>query len=111
MGVEALLANSDPTALSKNPGEAGLAGVDCLGAGFVGVLGLFANCEPIALSKKPGEASLADCEDVVETSALAETSLAVLLPVLPAATCSVLSMLRLHLAIFATAGTTDYGIR
>lgn len=108
LGVEALLANSEPTALSKNPGEAGLAGVDCLGAGFVGVLGLLANCEPIALSKKPGEAGLAD---FVETSALADTPLAVLLPVLPAATSSALSVFRLHLASFATAGTTDYGIR
>ena len=87
MGVEDLLANSDPTALSKKPGEAGLAGADCLGASFVGVLGLLANCEPTALSKKPGEAGR---EDLVEISALADTPLAVLLPVLPAAACNVL---------------------
>lgn len=47
------LANCDPTALSKNPGEEGLLAAGCLGAALVGVEGLDANCEPTALSKKP----------------------------------------------------------
>lgn len=47
------MANCDPTALSKNPGEEGLLAAGCLGAALVGVEGLDANCEPTALSKKP----------------------------------------------------------
>ena len=49
------MANCDPTALSKNPGEEGLLAAGCLGAALVGVEGLEANCEPTALSKNPPE--------------------------------------------------------
>lgn len=53
-GAGDLLANSEPTALSKNPPpEVRLVGVDCLGAGLAGAGDLLANSEPTALSKKP----------------------------------------------------------
>ena len=54
-GVSDLMPNSEPTALSKKPAEAGLGVAGCLGAAFVGVAGLVANSEPTTLSKKPLE--------------------------------------------------------
>ena len=54
-GLTDLVLKSEPTALSKNPPEAGLLEAGCLGAAFGGVTDLFPNSEATALSKKPFE--------------------------------------------------------
>ena len=54
-GASDLFPNCEPTAPSKNPGEAGLADVGFLGAAFAGASALCANCAPTAPSKKPFE--------------------------------------------------------
>ena len=57
LGDSLLLANWEPTELSKNPPEEAFVGEDCLGAGaaFLGDSDLLANWEPTELSKNPPE--------------------------------------------------------
>jgi len=52
-----LVANWEPTELSKNPPspEEDLEGADFVGAAFLGAADLVANWEPTELSKKPRE--------------------------------------------------------
>ena len=49
-----LVANSEPMALSKKPGDEGRLEAG-LGAAVVGAAELLANCDPTLLSKKPFE--------------------------------------------------------
>jgi len=55
LGDSLLLANWEPTELSKNPPEEAFVGGECLGAGaaFLGDSDLLANWEPTELSKNP----------------------------------------------------------
>ena len=57
LGDSLLLANWEPTELSKNPPEEAFVGEECLGAGadFLGDSLLLANWEPTELSKNPLE--------------------------------------------------------
>ena len=56
LGDSLLLANWEPTELSKNPPpEEAFVGEDCLGEAFLGDSDLLANSAPTLLSKKPFE--------------------------------------------------------